>query len=501
MVKKNEKNGFTLVELLASIVILAIIAALAISSYGKVSINVKQKAFENLKTHIETKAEDYASDTGNLITNVDELVKKGYLEGDDEEGNVKNPIDGAILNCHIVSIVEENSNLYGQYSEEEECDLNNIAINNLNVGIKSYETENGTTKGNEIEAGKWTNKNVILEATIGEKINESDIASITWQSNAIREEREINNNFAVQKNYLVEAEQIINTTYEVVLKMKDGTNYQASILVKIDKQRPIIYEIKVEKEEEWTNTEKQMTITASDGNGSGIYGYYIGTNANCASEEYEINDSNSYSTKKDEGTYYVCVKDKAGNLAEDVSTKTKEIKKVDKEAPSCNYTGESTAWTKENRTISLTCADTKSGCVNQNSITKTYTSNTKTEDWNYTIEDNAGNQTVCSKVVDVYVDKCTQTTTSCGNWSSCSSSCGGGYQSRSCSVISTFGSGFTCSSYNDSTSCNTSPCVSSGGSGSGEGYSCKADGSTACYGICGFGYNGPDCCTYGSCPF
>ena len=496
--KKKKKYGFTLVELLASIVILAIISALAVSSYGKVSINIKQKSFENLKAQIETKAEDYASDTGSLITNVDELIKKGYIEADDEEGNLKSPIDGALLNCHIVSITKENENLYGKYSEEEECDLNNIAITNLNLGIKMYETNDGTTKEKEIESGKWTNKNILLEATIGEKISESEIISLTWQSNAIKEEREIKNNFASQKDYLVEAEQIINTTYTVIVKMQDGTSYQASTIVKIDKQRPIIYEVKVEKEEEWTNSDKTITIAASDGNGSGIYGYYVGENANCISVEYEVNENNSHTTTKDEGTYYICVKDKAGNVAEDVSTKTIEIKQVDKEAPSCNYTGESTTWTKENRTISLTCTDTKSGCVNQNSISKTYSSNTRTENWNYTIEDNAGNQTVCSKTVDVYVDKCTQTTVSCDGWGSCSKDCDGGHKSRTCRNVSTFGSGFTCSSYSESTSCNTSPCESSGGgSGGGHWTPCfGADGTRNCSGMCGSASAGETCCTH-----
>lgn len=469
-------------ELLGVIVILAIIILIAVSGYGKISKNVKEKSHENLVSYIETKASDYANDTGNLLTNVDNLVKLGYIDADDEEGNVKSPIDGSRLNCHIVSIRKEENSLYGEYSEEEECNLDNLVIKNQNLGINIYATSDNVTKGEKIEENTWTNKNVILEAYIGEKINIEDVKKITWQSNIGQETRDISGDFFSKNEYLVTAEQIVNTEYSAIIELNDGTSYQTQVKVKIDKQRPIIYEVFVEKKEEWTNQNKKITVTASDGNGSGIYGYYIGTNSNCNEIEYDSNNNESYVTSKDSGTYYVCIKDNAGNVSEDISTKKFEIKFIDKTPPKCIYGGEAPKvegmpqWTKDNRTVTINCSDDESGCVLQDAISVTYSSNTKTVTLDYTIEDKAGNQIVCDKTLDIYVDKCTEYGEKIyGSWSSCSKSCGGGKKSRTWEKKSTFGSEFVCEEGKDSKSCNTKSCHSSDGgdSGGGGGVPCK----------------------------
>lgn len=328
-----KKKGFTLVELLGVIVILAIITLLAMSGYGKISKNVKEQSYKNLISYIETKAIEYANETGNLLTNVGNLVKLGYIEADDEEGNVKSPIDETILNCHIVSITKDSNSLYGKYSEEEECNLNNLIIKNLNLGINVYATNDNVTKDQKIEGNEWTNKNVILEAYIGEKINKEDINKITWQSNVGHETREINGDFNSKNEFLITAEQIVNTSYFVTIELKDETTYQAQVQVKIDKQRPIIYETFIEKENEYTSQDKKMTVTANDGNGSGIYGYYVGTNPNCNEVEYNPNNNSSYETYKDNGIYYICVKDNAGNVSEDISTRKIEVKNIEKQPP------------------------------------------------------------------------------------------------------------------------------------------------------------------------
>lgn len=500
-----KRKGFTLVELLGVIVILAIITLLATSGYGKITKETKQKSYENLVQYIETKAANYAEETGNLITNVDTLVKNGYIEADNEQGDVFDPRNkDNKLNCHIVSIIKE-GNLYGQFSEDEECDLGNLKIVNLNLNILKYKTEDIEFKNNpvlldenKIESKDWTNKNVYLVATLGEKLKDQErqIKKITWISNVGSEEREVNNNFDSQNKYLVTAEQIINTNYTIQIELENNTIYQVSTSVKIDKQRPIIYEVFIERPNVWTN-QKKVTITASDGNGSGMSGYaFIKDNNDCKEANYTETNENSFETTiKEVGTYYVCAKDKAGNYSEDHSSKVAKVEMIDTIPPECIWSGESTDWTRDDRTISLSCNDEGgSGCTLNNVISKTYDYSTFTDNWNYTIEDLAGNKTECNETIDVYVDKCYETEEYYGSWGNCSKSCDGGTQSRSVDYYSTFGSGFICWSTTEAQRCNTQSCPnnessgdgdnSSGGSGGGN-CSYAPDGSSNCVGMCG----------------
>ena len=80
---------------------------------------------------------------------------------------------------------------------------------------------------------------------------------------------------------------------------------------------------------------------------------------------------------------------------------------VDKDQPSCSFSGESTNWTNSNRTITATCNDSGSGCTSGTASKQwSYTSGTtKTAGLSYKITDNVGNSTTCSKTADVYVDK------------------------------------------------------------------------------------------------
>lgn len=71
----------------------------------------------------------------------------------------------------------------------------------------------------------------------------------------------------------------------------------------------------------------------------------------------------------------------------------------DKTPPTCGeVTGDSTEWTKENRTITIDCSDDRNGCE---SVTKTFDSTTKV---GY-IEIKDGNNNTTSCPVNVYIDK------------------------------------------------------------------------------------------------
>ena len=76
---------------------------------------------------------------------------------------------------------------------------------------------------------------------------------------------------------------------------------------------------------------------------------------------------------------------------------------VDSEDPVCGpKTGESTRWVNINRTVTVACTDSGSGCT-QSSFSKTFTTTTKNGKGNIIIRDKSGRVKTCE--VNAYVDK------------------------------------------------------------------------------------------------
>lgn len=104
------------------------------------------------------------------------------------------------------------------------------------------------------------------------------------------------------------------------------------------------------------------------------------------------------------GQYYlkvvpVDVRDSNGNYQ--LSSSTSAAFKLDNTKPSCASNTGSTTWTASDRTISVTCSDSHSGCV-KSTYKKSYTSGTTISD-SLIISDNVGNTRTCT--YNVYVDK------------------------------------------------------------------------------------------------
>ena len=317
-----QNKGFTLTELLGVILIMSIVILLIISNMTNISHSLKENSYENKINLIEIAASNYAYETGNLRTNVDHLIKLGYLNADNDLGDFTDPRKEGNLNCHIVDIREDNSNFYATYNEEEECDINKLLIENANLGIDAF-----TVSGKIVKDNTWTNENVLLKTYFkgNKKISNQEIKSITWLSTDFKEERMVNNNFPILNEYLVTTNEIKNTTIKVEVTLKDNTLYKAEINIKIDKQKPVIYydSLKI-------NNQNEIEFSVSDGLGSGIYGYYIdkvNTNEeiNCKNVNYIKNSNNTYKMRLLKGKYYVCVKDMVGNTSEDISKHTLTI--------------------------------------------------------------------------------------------------------------------------------------------------------------------------------
>lgn len=132
-------KGFTLVELMAVLVLIVIIASIGYAGITAVQRNINQNLWEATVEEIETGAVKYGQDNLNALnTNetcnidgsetrncievtVEFLINSNYIDTDEVDDNEKeiitNNVTGEIVNDNIVCIYLENNRVYAQYQE------------------------------------------------------------------------------------------------------------------------------------------------------------------------------------------------------------------------------------------------------------------------------------------------------------------------------------------------------------------------------------------------
>jgi type IV pilus assembly protein PilA len=115
--RKGNQKGFTLVELLIVMAILAILVAIAVPRFGASLANAKNQANEANIMMIKKAAElavyneDVFPDDGDIDI-METLVEKAYIDGE-----LTNPVTG---NPYTVTITKEGDNLIIEVASEEE---------------------------------------------------------------------------------------------------------------------------------------------------------------------------------------------------------------------------------------------------------------------------------------------------------------------------------------------------------------------------------------------
>ena len=107
---------------------------------------------------------------------------------------------------------------------------------------------------------------------------------------------------------------------------------------------------------EWTNTSKQITVTAQKGSNN-IAGYYISTSSAKpnASSAWNASSSTTWTTSQGAGTYYIWVKDTAGNISNNYKSVT--VSKIDNAAPHLDSVIPSSV----NKSLTINASDSESG--------------------------------------------------------------------------------------------------------------------------------------------
>ena len=438
---KMKEKGFTLVELLTVFAILSIILGMVVVNVNNYSSKQREKDYENLVKIIEENAKVLVNKNEDLFVGVTNNASSKVI---DVNGNTLNGckfsydllVDNKLMDEDTVNPVDNKAfydNNYsiittlfdkGTYNYElkqnvnddyTNCrDIDNISIKNMNLSLTS------------------TSNSVTAKVTVSNTLD--FVRKIDWvlydeKDNKLKEvssENLIYNFGGLKSNKLYKVKaKLVSVTNKYQEKTDSSTTLSVLnpyITMKNNPTTPqngYLYSqnIDVTYNGGGVTSPTYYLKSTKNGNIDSSLNISCGTGSmpsNCTETQsttilsenmwYKVpkNISISYNNENDKiGTIYAVTFD--GNNYSSAITAT--LDKIDKTPPTCSWNGESTSWTDANRTISAICSDSGSGCKVSN-FSKSYTNGTtKNETLSYTMTDNVGNTTVCSKAVNVYVDK------------------------------------------------------------------------------------------------
>lgn len=476
MYVRKEKKGFTLIEVLAVVVILSIILSIAVPRILVSLENARKRVFLSSATSIvnavkmEYSQNLYLKNFDYKLYEFDKLESSGYKKGSETlklKGDL--PSAGATKlkeNGQIALAVISNDE---KYCAKKSYNDSEITIENYVLGNCNIETD-GEEIGEELYLNivasplEWSRSK---EVTISH--NAGNRAKLQYQLDATTGE---------WIDYIKPFELTRNTTIYARLYSRTNSIQSSLIVTKIDREAP---EIVKSREEVTTKNIKvyfNVTDTQSGVDKSSITCEYgdnytekgIVNENTCIMENLKNNTSYSYrisaqdnlqnknskifSTTTGDFSSILVAESNPGKweksktititgdtkLQYQLDTTTGEwtdytkpfkitknstiyarstdgintsatasfiVTKIDRTPPTCgSFGGQNTVWSTASRTITISCSDSQSGCTSNVYNAKAFTSGTvKTSNVSYTISDNAGNTSVCTGNVNVYMDK------------------------------------------------------------------------------------------------
>ena len=297
----KNKKGFTLIELIAVLVVLSILITSSVAVFINIRNSVLRKEKNNLITYLETKAIEYANETNVTAVSVEDLIKIGLIKPDDET-DIYDPVTRESMNCYIIDLVWEDGEYKAKFGSN--VGKNGTTCNEYTRRKNLVICQVVGNNCNDIKNEHWFKDDITigLKFVNGKRIIKESGYEISWKSNT--------GISSIEDTIKTNVDLIANINYTAKV-IKDNEVSEASQIVNIDKEAPIINEIKYNTN--WSKS-KEIEIIASDGLGSGVGGYVIVLeNEKCSGY-----NTNNKITIKSNGNYKVCIRDKAGNETEKV---------------------------------------------------------------------------------------------------------------------------------------------------------------------------------------
>lgn len=335
MMNDKKNNGFTLVELLAVIAIIGILSVVAISAYGNVAKNSKQKAYESKVKQIESAAYKWAKEnnvSNKISVSVNKLVVEGYLTADesDETGlaKISNPTNNENMICKTVDVLYKNGEIEPKYNEKENCTLAEQALNDNNIKVMLVAANTNKKLGLYNDTAEWSKEDVSIIVSSDKYNNDFESISYDYEGNTyvkykdkltnydgslyVANDDVYYNVFTVKASVIADVNVII--TYNLKADSKiNNDNTSRKVNIRIDKEEATMV---ANTTSSWARVNQNVNLSFDDGNGSGVYGYYVSDNpVSFNSDSFKNVISSDVFKPTKIGTYYFWTQDIAGNVS------------------------------------------------------------------------------------------------------------------------------------------------------------------------------------------